>query len=264
MSPGTVFKIEEHHYKPAVPDENNSFFRFVRGGLRLVSGLIGKLNQKAFRVATPTATIGIRGTGFDLACENECVDNTASLNPLRDTAISKLLNYFLKPVYAQAGSGMYARVWDGAIEFQFEGGKLLLQNGKAAFLVNGFTKPIIIPDFPVHLREMGGAPRPDGVEVKDDLFGGVDQQEMKPGLYVNVTKGDVAVQGNDGNTINLGAGEASLSALDGATVRLSFVPPFQKFDSIPNPAQVTPKMQKMFQLFGDKGKEKEEFECRLQ
>ena len=264
MSAGTVFRIEEHQYKPEQPDENNAFFSFVRGGLRLVTGLIGKLNQKSFRIGTPTATIGIRGTGFDLACENDCVDTTARLNPLRDTAISALLNYFLRPAHAQTGSGMYARVWDGAIEFQFQGGKLLLENGKAAFLRNGFTRPVIIPDFPVHLRQMGGAPRPDGVEVKDDLFGGVDQEEMKPGLYVNVRDGDVAVQGNDGNTINLGKGEASLSALDGATVRLSFVPPFQKFDKIPNPAQVTPKMQKMIDLFGDKGQEKQEFECRLQ
>ncbi|MBC8211159.1 MAG: FecR domain-containing protein [Gammaproteobacteria bacterium] len=264
MSAGTVFRIEEHQYKPEQPDENNAFFSFVRGGLRLVTGLIGKLNQKSFRIGTPTATIGIRGTGFDLACENDCVDTTARFNPLRDTAISALFNYFLRPAYAQTGSGMYARVWDGAIEFQFQGGKLLLENGKAAFLRNGFTRPVIIPDFPVHLRQMGGAPRPDGVEVNDDLFGGVDQEEMKPGLYVNVRDGDVAVLGNDGNTINLGKGEASLSVLDGATVRLSFVPPFQKFDKIPNPAQVTPKMQQMIDLFGDKGQEKQEFECRLQ
>ena len=264
MSPATAFRVEEHHYKPAVPDENNAFFRFIRGGLRLVTGAIGKLNQRSFRVATPTATIGIRGTGFDLACEDNCVDSSAAFNPLRDTTIASLLNYFLKPAYALGGSGMYARVWDGAIEFQFQGGKLLLENGKAAFLKNGFTQPVVIPDFPVHLRNMGGAPRPDSVEVKDDLFGGVDQQDMKPGLYVNVRDGDVAIEGNDGATVNLGKGEASLSALDGATVRLSFVPPFQKFDLIPEPNEISPKMQKMMNLFGDEGQDKQEFECRLQ
>ncbi len=264
MSPGTAFKIEEHRYKPKVPDENNAFFRFIRGGLRFVTGAIGKLNRSSFRVATPTATIGIRGTGFDLACEDECVNRNASLNPLRDTAIAKFLNYFLKPVYAVSGSGMYARVWDGTIEFQYQGGKLLLENGKAAFLKNGYSKPVIISDFPVHLEKMGGAPRPDKVKVDDDLFSGVDQQDMEPGLYVNVRDGDVAVRGLDGKTINLGKGEASLSALSGATVRLNFVPPFQKFDKVPAPDEVTPKMKKMMNLFGDLGQEKQKFECRLQ
>ncbi len=264
MSSGTAFKIEEHRYRPKVADENNAFFRFIKGGLRFVTGAIGKLNRSSFRVATPTATIGIRGTGFDLACENDCVDNSTAINPMRNTRVSALLNYFLKPVYAASGSGMYARVWDGAIEFQYQGGKLLLQNGKAAFLKNGYSKPIIIPAFPAHLQKMGGAPRPDKVGVDDDLFGGADQQKMKPGLYVNVRDGDVTVQGRNGKTVNLGRGEAALSALNGATVRLKFVPPFQKFDKVPEPSKVTPKMRKMINLFGELGKQKETFECRLQ
>ncbi|MCK4708907.1 MAG: hypothetical protein KAU21_09840, partial [Gammaproteobacteria bacterium] len=166
--------------------------------------------------------------------------------------------------YALGGNGMYARVWDGAIELQYQGGKLLLQNGKAAFLKNGYSIPTIIPDFPIHLRKMGGAPRPDKIEIKEDLFGAVDQQEIKPGLYVNVRDGDVAVRGLDGNTINLGKGEASLSVLSGETVRLNFVPPFQKFDKVPMPDQVSPKMRKMINLLGDLGSEKQAFECRLQ
>lgn len=264
MSAGTAFKIEEHHFKPEVPDENNAFFRFLRGGLRFVTGAIGNLNRSSFRVATPTATIGIRGTGFDLICEDECVDNTAAFIPLRDTVISNLMNYFLKPAYALSGSGMYARVWDGAIELQYQGGKFLLQNGKAAFVKSGYSKPVIIPGFPVHLRKMGGAPRPDKVEVRDDLLGGVDQQEIKPGLYVNVRDGDVAVRGLDGETINLGKGEASLSLLDGTTLRLNSIPPFQKFDKVPTPDRVSSRMQKMINLFGDQGLDKQKFECRLQ
>jgi hypothetical protein len=264
MSPSTAFKIEEHHYKPEVPAENNAFLRFIRGGLRFITGAIGHLNQRSYRVATPTATIGIRGTGFDLACEGDCVDNAALLDPVGETVVSRLLQYFLKPAYALSGSGMYARVWNGAIEFQFEGGKMLLENGKAAFLKNGFSKPVIIPDFPVHLRSMGNAPRPDRVTIRDDLFSGSDNQDIKPGLYVNVREGDVAVEGADGTVINLGKGEAGLSGLNGKTVRLNFVPAFQKFDKIPEPSRLSPKMQKMINLFGVDGSEKQEFECRLQ
>jgi len=87
---------------------------------------------------------------------------------------------------------------------------------------------------------------------------------MDPGLYVNVREGDVAVRGLDGKTINLGKGEASLSSLVGATVRLNFVPPFQKFDKVPAPNQVTPQMKEMLNPFGDQGLGKKKLECRLQ
>lgn len=264
MSPASAFKIEEHHYKPEVPAENNAFLRFIRGGLRLITGAIGQLNQRSYRVATPTATIGIRGTGFDLACDGDCVDNTALQDPVRETVASRLLQFLLKPAYALSGNGMYARVWSGAIEFQFEGGKMLLENGKAAFVKNGYSKPLVIADFPVHLRTMGNAPRPDRVTINDDLFSGSDSRNIEPGLYVNVRDGDVAVEGADGKVINLGKGEAGLAGLAGKIVRLNFVPAFQKFDKIPEPSKLSPKMQKMINFFGTEGSEKQEFECRLQ
>jgi hypothetical protein len=36
----------------------------VRGGLRTVTGLIGRSNKQSYKLQTATATIGIRGTGF--------------------------------------------------------------------------------------------------------------------------------------------------------------------------------------------------------
>ena len=41
-------------------------FRVVVGGLRFVTGLIGKQQPAAIRILTPTATVGIRGTDLDL------------------------------------------------------------------------------------------------------------------------------------------------------------------------------------------------------
>jgi hypothetical protein len=264
MSAGTAFTIEEHRYKPDVPDENNAFLRFLRGGLRFITGAIGRLNQASYRVATPTATIGIRGTGFDLVCDGECVDNAAHFNPLRDSVLSGLMDYFLKPVFALDGNGMYARVWEGTIQLQLQGSKYYLENGKTAFLKNAFAKPVVVDDIPVHLRKMGGAPRPDKIEVSDDLFGGLESGVIDPGLYVNVRDGDVEVRGADGSIALLGKGEASVTGLNGATLRLNFVPPFQKFDTIPEPNQVTPQMEKAINFFGSDGAQKKEFECRLQ
>ena len=264
MSPRSAFRIEEHDYRPDQPDENNSFLNFLQGGLRLVTGAIGRLNRKAFRVGTPIATIGIRGTGFDLICEGACVSSSAMLDPARDTLLATFIRFFVKPAYALGdGNGMFAKVWSGAIEMKLGQQTLVLQNGRTAYFKNNLGQPIFLPDLPVNIRSMEGAPRPDKVDVRDDLFGGVEKPDIDPGLYVNVRKGDVEIEGVNGSRINLGAGEAGLAGA-ATTVRLALVPAFQKFDRVPDPAKVTVRAEKMIELFGDDAAERQEFECTVQ
>ncbi len=55
-----------------------AYFRLLKGGFRAVSGLIGKANAAEYRVTTPVATIGIRGTDYvvilcDAACARDPV-----------------------------------------------------------------------------------------------------------------------------------------------------------------------------------------------
>ncbi len=264
LSPNSSLRIEQHVYKPEVPDESNAFLRFFRGGMRLVTGLIGQLNRQSYRVGSPNATIGIRGTGFDLVCDGECENNQAGFNPYRHSLVARLMHYFIKPAYAAEQGGLYAQVWEGAIVIQNQGGSMLLEEGETIYIKNALTAPETVPNIPVSLRKLGGAPRPDKVNVPDDLFSGVDSEGVKPGLYVSVRDGDVEVKGADGSIALLGKGEASVTGLDGATVRLKFVPPFQKFDAVPSPDQVTPQMEKAVQFLGAKGVEKKEFECSLQ
>jgi hypothetical protein len=263
LSPQTVIRVEEHEYKPEQPDENNSFLSFLQGGLRMVTGAIGRLNKKAFRIATPTATIGIRGTGFDLVCEGSCVSNNAALDPAADSLLGKFLQLFIRPAYALGdGNGMYARVWSGAIELQLDGEMMVLDNGRIAYLKNSFSRPLLIPDIPVKLRAMGDAPRPDKVPMPVDAFSEAAPGIIEPGLYVNVRKGDVAVLGADGKVVNLGVGE-SLRASIGAAVRLGFVPAFQKYDKIPDPARMTLRAEKMLNLFGVEGADRESMQCTV-
>src|SRR5262249_54153419 len=63
---------------PAAPEAGGgagrAFFSLLKGGLRAVTGLVGKINHDDFRMTTPVATIGIRGTDIlvidcDLACQ---------------------------------------------------------------------------------------------------------------------------------------------------------------------------------------------------
>ncbi len=74
LRPNTRFLIEKYvHTEKA--EENRGFFSLLKGGLRTVSGLIGKLRKRNFRLTTPVATIGIRGTDFDTrVCAGDCLD----------------------------------------------------------------------------------------------------------------------------------------------------------------------------------------------
>jgi len=70
LRPDTSFAVEKFSHGGK---EEAGFFRLVKGGVRTITGLIGKRNPQGMRVSTATATIGIRGTSFDARlCEDDC------------------------------------------------------------------------------------------------------------------------------------------------------------------------------------------------
>ncbi len=74
LRPNTRMKVEDYQFTQDRPQADNSLFRLLKGGLRSVTGLIGKRgNMDAYRIGTSTVTIGIRGTSGDtLDCTEEC------------------------------------------------------------------------------------------------------------------------------------------------------------------------------------------------
>jgi hypothetical protein len=74
MRPFTQIKVDAYSYVADKPEADGVFFRLFKGGMRTVTGLIGKRgNQNAYRIGTSTATIGIRGSiGDTIACAPSC------------------------------------------------------------------------------------------------------------------------------------------------------------------------------------------------
>jgi hypothetical protein len=74
MRPNTRMKVENFQFSQDKPQEDGAFFRLIKGGLRTITGLVGKRgNQDAYRISTATATIGIRGSsGNTLVCDPSC------------------------------------------------------------------------------------------------------------------------------------------------------------------------------------------------
>ncbi|MEO7728231.1 MAG: FecR family protein, partial [Burkholderiales bacterium] len=69
VRPNTQFQFTEFKYEKKESD--SSFVKLLRGTARMVTGLIGKRNHRNVGVTTITATIGIRGTDFEVAVITE-------------------------------------------------------------------------------------------------------------------------------------------------------------------------------------------------
>jgi hypothetical protein len=86
LRPNSEFLVESFKYTPAPAPATaapaaaapagavgSAFFRLVRGGFRAISGLIGKGDRQSYKVTTPVATIGIRGTDYEVQlCASDC------------------------------------------------------------------------------------------------------------------------------------------------------------------------------------------------
>lgn len=129
-------------------DPNPSFLlSVVKGGFRTITGLIGKIKRDSYRVATPSATLGIRGTDFELV--------------------------HVQQQLAQTPPGTYNRVYEGVTSFQnIAGATVLVSRDQTAFVpLPGTTPPVLVappaaifgrptppPSGPRSLRQDDGKP----------------------------------------------------------------------------------------------------------
>lgn len=70
LQPNTVFGVDQYLYANKAPEDSSLFFSLLRGGMRTITGAIGKVNKQSYKVRTPVATIGIRGTGYRATTDN--------------------------------------------------------------------------------------------------------------------------------------------------------------------------------------------------
>jgi len=63
LQPNTTFEVREYRFDGKTDGTEKGFFGLLRGAMRTVTGLIGRVNRSAYQIQTPTATVGIRGTG---------------------------------------------------------------------------------------------------------------------------------------------------------------------------------------------------------
>ena len=216
------FRIDEMRFSKKEPKRSSSLFTLLKGGLRAVTGLIGKLNRKHYHMRTSIATIGIRGTGYDVFCSGACSFDGSVPGDID----------------LPQGPGMYSHVWQGGIAV--DGQEVGLN--QSAFKADRASPPRILAATPAFFQT-NPAPRPGSIKVDEDkLFEQSDKSGSKPGLYVGVEEGHVVVQPHNGSRAEtIGPEQAVFVNVDGSNVqRLPSIPLFQQFDTIPKPANLNP------------------------
>lgn len=128
LQPGAQFKIEDYHFDAQQPDKDRAGFNLVKGGLRAVSGLIGKRgDQDSYSVKAQTATVGIRGTHFGmLLCKGDC------------TSIST-------PEGKLPEDGLHLDVAEGAVVLRNAGATQLLNAGQFGMVRDATASPVVVP-----------------------------------------------------------------------------------------------------------------------
>ena len=133
LKPNTSFVIEQFAYTAEQPDGDHAIFSLLKGGLRSVTGLLGKRNKERFEMKTPAATIGIRGTTFVATYE-------PSSAPSLPTAQA--------PSGVARAPGLYVQVLDGLIHVTNPAGTQNFAAGQFGFTPSFKQPPVILPANP--------------------------------------------------------------------------------------------------------------------
>ena len=242
----TRFRINRHEYDARAPDRGSALMRLLRGGIRVVAGLISRVRPEAYEVATPVATISTRGTRFDVVCAGVCAQNgQSSLTPstLGGRALAGLLQGLIRNAAAQAGiDGLFVVVRFGRVASESGAGTFEFSSGTTAFIGSAQATPRTDVPLPASVRALlRRAPAPEDVEVQPDLL----KDSSRP-----VEEGDLAVAVYDGGviamptsdpdaTVELSEGDAGLIGEGDATRLAGGTPAFVTED----PYNVSPDVE---------------------
>ncbi|MEI7637588.1 MAG: FecR domain-containing protein [Syntrophus sp. (in: bacteria)] len=123
LRPQSQFKIDQFFFDQAKPKEDKAVLSLVKGGVRAVTGQIGKRFQSDnYQMTTPMAIAGVRGTIFEIRI---CDGNCPGIN-----------------------NGLYLFVLEGSITLTNGAGTQDVSAGQFAYVQDGQTLPVILPSNP--------------------------------------------------------------------------------------------------------------------
>lgn len=114
------------------PESDSSIMSLLKGGMRTITGVIGRVSRGNYAVNTPTSTIGIRGTHFTLVqCDNDCINADGST----------------------AANGTFGGISDGRIAVTNDAGEREFGKNEFFFVANRAVLPESLLAPPSFLRD---------------------------------------------------------------------------------------------------------------
>lgn len=176
VRPSSELKIDAYKSTDRGGARNESSLRLLSGSMRTVTGMIGKQSPENYRLNTPNATIGVRGTEFDAVYVN-----AASAGQYR------------------AETGTYHRVYQGSTQIRSGQQEINVSEGQAVFVGTQPNSPPVrlqnIPDFlnlPPAATTISAAPANPVVAARDQI-----RIRVRYG-NTNISSGETSVQVDNG------------------------------------------------------------------
>lgn len=126
------FQVGEYRFTGSDDGISQAAFNLVRGGLRTLTGVIGRVRHGRYAMRTPLATVGIRGTTYSLVhCAQDCRADDGSLAP----------------------DGTYGVVFDGRVAVANPVGERVFGADEAFYVADISTPPQALLSRPGFLRD---------------------------------------------------------------------------------------------------------------
>lgn len=155
LNADSMFVIEKHNFNKDDPGKGEQAAELLRGGLRAITGAIGHENPEAVNYRTPVATIGIRGTVYEV-------------------------------IYVPPGGlpglpgvepGQYTMLLRGQVLLSNGGGELMLGAGEIGYIADENSPPVLRPDLYEIFAKYAGFDEEEYEDGDDETQVGEDESE---------------------------------------------------------------------------------------
>lgn len=205
LDQGSEYQITSVRFNPEAPASGNVLTSLVKGGLRMMTGVLGKRRPENVKVDTVVATIGIRGTNFDIWCVPTGKHHDGQSIRLPDQPHT-------------CNQGLYAATREGAIEMVSGEYSLVVPAGRIGYVDGPGQQPVLL-DAEASVRQR--APAPESLSIDHAALFGADGRSMNdPGMYVSVKEGVVALMQANGEELLLHRGEVGYAGAEGGDILL--------------------------------------------
>jgi len=145
IRPDTRLRIDTFQYRSQKDGDEKGVFSLMKGGFRAITGIIGKKNKENYKINTPVATIGIRGTDHEPMFIPVSSGNGVAATP-----------------------GAYDKVNVGEAYIENEAGMITIGKNQVGFTPDAATPPERLTEMPGFYKQSPTPEKADGDTERED------------------------------------------------------------------------------------------------